>query len=122
MRPGGAAGGTSVRYRRIGGGIVLGPTPLGRFFPAVSAHLFTRAVLSSFEIMSTVGLVLYLFLIGSEMELDHLRTQRATASLTSLCSIALPFGLVMLLAARLRARFSVGKPLRLLLHCFLAWR
>jgi Kef-type K+ transport system membrane component KefB len=51
---------------------------------------------------------LYLFLIGTEIDLGHLRKQRATASLTSLCSIALPFGLALLLASPLRVRFPAA--------------
>ena len=92
----------------MAGGILLGPSLLGRFAPAATAQIFTPAVLSSFEVLSAVGLVLYLFLIGTEMDLGHLRVQRATASLTSLCSIVLPFGLALLLVAPLRARFPAG--------------
>ena len=92
----------------MAGGILLGPSLLGRFAPTIAAQIFTPQVLSSFEVLSTVGLVLYLFLIGAEMNLGHLRTQRATASLTSLCSIVLPFGLAMLLAGPLRAAFPAA--------------
>ena len=45
------------------GGIVLGPSVLGRISPHTSAALFPEASLHSLEILSTVGLILFLFLI-----------------------------------------------------------
>jgi Kef-type K+ transport system membrane component KefB len=92
----------------MAGGILLGPSLLGRFAPAAAAQIFTPSVLSSFEVLSTLGLVLYLFLVGTDMDLGHLRQQRATASLTSLCSIVVPFGLAALLVPGLRTGFPAG--------------
>ena len=90
----------------IVGGILLGPSVLGRMAPSASNHLFSAGVLSSFDVLSTFGLVLYLFLIGTSMDLGHLRTQRRTATLTSAFSILLPLGLSTLLVQPLRYQFS----------------
>jgi Kef-type K+ transport system membrane component KefB len=57
-------------------------------------------------VLSTVGLVLFLFLIGSELDYEHLRQQKTTATLSSLMSIILPFGMAVLAAPILRERFS----------------
>ncbi len=90
----------------IVGGILLGPSLLGRIAPATASHLFPASVLSSFDVLSTFGLVLYLFLIGTGMDLTHLRAQRRTASLASGASILLPLLLSLLLVRPLRHGFS----------------
>ena len=52
----------------IVGGILVGPSVLGRFAPHIAIRLFPPVSLASFEILSTIGLVLFLFLIGSELD------------------------------------------------------
>jgi len=94
------------------GGILIGPSVFGRFAPNLFAHLFPAASLGSLESLSTVGLILFLFLIGSELDYEHLRQQKATATLASLTSIVLPFGMAPLSAPLFHARFSpngIGK-------------
>ena len=90
----------------IFGGILIGPSVFGRFAPNLFAHLFPAASLGSLESLSTVGLILFLFLIGSELDYEHLRQQKATATLASLTSIVLPFGMALLSAPLFHARFS----------------
>jgi Kef-type K+ transport system membrane component KefB len=89
----------------IVGGILIGPSVFGRFAPHASAQLFPQSSLGPFDNLSTVGLILFLFLIGSEVDLEHLRRQRGTATLASLASMALPFGLAVLAAPLLRHEF-----------------
>jgi Kef-type K+ transport system membrane component KefB len=88
------------------GGILIGPSVFGRIAPNLFTGLFPPASLGSLESLSTVGLILFLFLIGSELNYEHLRRQKATASLASLTSIVLPFGLALLSAPLFHARFS----------------
>ena len=88
------------------GGILVGPSVFGRFAPHLSASLFPPSSLGSFETLSTVGLVLFLFLIGMELDYEHLVRQRATAVMASGMSILLPFGMGALLAHSLRIRFA----------------
>jgi Kef-type K+ transport system membrane component KefB len=90
----------------IVGGIVLGPSVFGRFAPHASAVLFPKGSLNSFEILSTVGLVLFLFLIGSELDYEQLYHQRVTAAFASGMSILLPFAMGAALAHSLRIRFA----------------
>jgi Kef-type K+ transport system membrane component KefB len=90
----------------IVGGILIGPSVFGRAAPHASAFLFPPASLGSFEILSTVGLILFLFLIGSELDYQHLYQQRRTTALASTLSIALPFIMAAAVAHSLRARFA----------------
>jgi Kef-type K+ transport system membrane component KefB len=88
------------------GGILLGPSVFGRFAPHAAAHLFPQASFASFEMLSTIGLVLFLFLIGTELEYEQLYRQRTTAAFASGMSILLPFAMGALLAHSLRIRFA----------------
>src|SRR5580698_11006714 len=88
------------------GGILLGPSVLGRFAPHLSASLFPPSSLGPFETLSTVGLVLFLFLIGMELDYEHLARHRATAVVASGMSILLAFAMGALLAHSLLIRFA----------------
>jgi Kef-type K+ transport system membrane component KefB len=50
------------------GGILVGPSVFGRLAPHLSASLFPPTSFAPFETLSTVGLVLFLFLIGMELD------------------------------------------------------
>jgi Kef-type K+ transport system membrane component KefB len=88
------------------GGILIGPSVFGRIAPHTAGALFPPSSLESFEIISTMGLVLFLFLIGSELDYEHLRQQKGTAVLTSGMSIIFPFILAAVVAHSLRIRFA----------------
>jgi len=90
----------------IVGGILLGPSVFGRIAPAAANAFFPQSAMASFEILSTVGLIIFLFLIGTEVNIDHLYRQRATAALSSAMSILMPFAMGALLAPSLRNRFA----------------
>lgn len=90
----------------IVGGILIGPSVFGRLAPHTSAVLFPQSSLGPFEVLSTVGLILFLFLIGSDLDYEHLRQQKLTATLASLMSMLLPFALAALAAPLLRTRFA----------------
>jgi Kef-type K+ transport system membrane component KefB len=88
------------------GGILLGPSVLGRISPHGSAALFPEASLHSLETLSTVGLILFMFLIGMELDYDQLSKQRSTAVIASGTSILIPFITAAALAHSLRIRFA----------------
>src|ERR1700749_4771393 len=88
------------------GGILLGPSVLGRIAPHTSAALFPEASLHSLEILSTIGLILFLFLVGMELDSEQLSSQRKTAVIASGASIFVPFFMGALLAHSLRIRFA----------------
>jgi Kef-type K+ transport system membrane component KefB len=88
------------------GGIFLGPSAFGRIAPHASASLFPKSSLGPFDVLSIVGLILFLFLVGSQLEYEHLRQHRTTATLTSALSILLPFLFAVAVAPSLRIRFA----------------
>jgi Kef-type K+ transport system membrane component KefB len=92
----------------IAGGILLGPSFFGRFAPQVSAWIFPQSSIGSLEVLSTVGLILFVFLIGSRLHLEHLRQQKTTAALASGMSILLPSVMAAAIASPLRMLFAPG--------------
>lgn len=56
-------------------GIVLGPSVLGYFFPDVFQALFPPESLTNLELLSQVGLVLFMFVIGMELDFSVLKTR-----------------------------------------------
>ncbi|HUZ05828.1 MAG TPA: cation:proton antiporter [Acidobacteriaceae bacterium] len=88
------------------GGILIGPSVFGRMAPHWSAVLFPSTFFHSFEILSTVGLILFLFLIGMELDYGQLYKQRGTAVMASGMSILFPFAMGAILAHSLRIRFA----------------
>lgn len=90
----------------IFGGILIGPSVFGRITPHLFARLFPQTSFGPLESLSTVGLILFLFVVGSELNLEHLRKQKKTALVSSLASILLPFGLAVAVAPLFHARFS----------------
>ena len=72
-------------------GIALGPSLLGWLAPGVSAFLFPEESLVGLQVLSQVGLVLFMFLVGLELDPKLLRGRGETAVLTSHTSIVIPF-------------------------------
>ncbi|MDB4888844.1 MAG: putative sodium/hydrogen transporter [Gemmatimonadetes bacterium] len=74
-------------------GLLLGPSVLGRLAPGLSTHLFPTASLGFLNALAQVGLLLFMFLVGVELDPRHVRESGRTAVLTSHISILLPFTL-----------------------------
>jgi Kef-type K+ transport system membrane component KefB len=79
-------------------GIVLGPSLLGLFLPEASMFLFPKASLPNLQFLSQVGLILFMFVIGMELDLKVLRHQAHEAVVISHASIIIPYFLGMGLA------------------------
>ena len=88
------------------GGIILGPSFLGWVAPGLSAALFPPASLPYLKVLSEYGIVLFMFLIGLELDPKLLRGRGHTAIFISHASIILPFALGVLLASRLYAQHA----------------
>ena len=82
-------------------GLLLGPSCLGWMAPGLSASLFPAESLGLLELLSQIGLVLFMFLIGLELNTGELRRQGRVAIAASGSSIAVPFALGVALAFRL---------------------
>src|SRR5262245_19276586 len=87
-------------------GILLGPSFLGLVAPGLAASLFPPASLGVLSALSQVGMVLYMFLIGMELDHEALAAGRGTAILTSHASIAVPFALGVSLAVALHRELA----------------
>jgi Kef-type K+ transport system membrane component KefB len=72
-------------------GIVLGPSLLGWFSPATMALLFPPASLPTLSLLSQVGVVLFMFIVGMELDLEQLRKKATEAIMVSHASIIAPF-------------------------------
>ncbi|MCZ8341695.1 MAG: cation:proton antiporter [Leptospira sp.] len=79
-------------------GIVLGPSLLGFYFPDTMRFLFPPASLPTLSTLSQIGLILFMFIIGMELDLSVLKTKAHSAIIISHASIVIPFFLGMVLA------------------------
>lgn len=86
-------------------GLILGPSFLGRLFPQVSAALFPASTNEVIGVISQLGLILLMFLIGMEFDFGHVREHGKTAGLVAVSGIALPFALGLGLGAWMRPYF-----------------
>jgi Kef-type K+ transport system membrane component KefB len=85
-------------------GILLGPSLLGWLAPELSATLFPPESLGYLSSLSQIGLIVFMFLIGLELEPRLLRGRGHAALVTSHASIVVPFCLGALLALHLYPR------------------
>ncbi len=79
-------------------GIMLGPSLLGAYFPEFSAFLFPATSLGNLSVLSQVGLVLFMFVVGMELDLGVLRNKAHEAVVISHASIIFPFAMGVILA------------------------
>jgi Kef-type K+ transport system membrane component KefB len=90
------------------GGILLGPSLLGRVAPDVSAFVLPPSVAPSLGVVAQLGVVLYMFLIGLELNGDLLRRRARATVAVSHASIVVPFVLGSLLALYLYPRLGTS--------------
>ncbi|MEI6601387.1 MAG: cation:proton antiporter [Comamonadaceae bacterium] len=79
-------------------GVVMGPSLMGWLLPDFSAYLFPPASKPILFAVCQVGLVLYMFLIGVEFDIELIRSKLRSAASISLAGILAPFALGALLA------------------------
>lgn len=72
-------------------GILLGPSLVGSLFPAFSQFVFPAASLGNLQMLSQVGLILFMFVIGMELDLNIIKRKAKTAVTISNASIVIPF-------------------------------
>jgi Kef-type K+ transport system membrane component KefB len=96
----------------IAAGLLLGPSVVGRFFPGTFHTVFDPAVGPVFSIMSQLGLIFLMFLIGLEFDFGHLKENRAAAFAISGTGIVFPFSLGLILGYYLHSAMGIeGSPL-----------
>jgi Kef-type K+ transport system membrane component KefB len=72
-------------------GIFLGPSILGLLFPEFSGFLFPKTSLSNLQFLSQIGLALFMFIIGMELDIEKLKTKAHNAIVISHASIVFPY-------------------------------
>lgn len=79
-------------------GIMLGPSLFGMVAPALAVTLFPPETVPFLNVLSQIGLIFFMFLIGLELNPKYLSGNLQVAILTSNVSIIVPFSLASLLA------------------------
>ncbi len=79
-------------------GIVLGPSIVGAYLPGISHFLFPATSLSTLGFLSQIGLILFMFIIGMELDLKAIGKQAYGAVIISHASIIIPYTLGVALA------------------------
>ncbi|SRR6266702_2566373 len=79
-------------------GLVLGPSLLGALFPGFEALLFPASVLPTLQTLGDIGLVLYMFSLGTRLDTHLMLRQSRNAIVVSLSGTILPLIMGALLA------------------------
>ena len=79
-------------------GLMLGPSVLGHLAPGTVESIFPEDAAVIFRVLSELGLVLLMFLIGLEFDFSHLKHVGRTALGVAAAGISLPFALGMAVA------------------------
>jgi Kef-type K+ transport system membrane component KefB len=87
-------------------GIVLGPSLVGTLFPEYSALLFPAASLGNLQFLSQIGLILFMYVVGMELDLGVLKNKAKDAVIISHASIIIPFTLGLVLAYFIYENFA----------------
>lgn len=75
-------------------GFLVGPVVMGEAFPELQAKIFGPASLGGLSCLSTLGLVLFMFIVGLEMRAPRgLKAQLRSAGYVGLCSVVVPMAL-----------------------------
>jgi len=90
------------------GGIILGPTVFGRI-PGFSATVFPKASLPFLNLISTIGLILFLFLVGLEVDVSVIKKNGRNAALISAAGMIIPFALGTAVAVPVYHNFVDGE-------------
>jgi Kef-type K+ transport system membrane component KefB len=111
-----AAGrGVGLLFRRVGqpavvgemlAGVLLGPSLLGHALPTVEAFLFPPSSMPALHLISQLGVILFMFVVGMELDLEGLRHRARATVVISNAGIVVPFCLGTLLSVFLYAGYA----------------
>jgi len=87
-------------------GIILGPSFLGLFFPSVSAFIFPPDSLATLQYLSQIGLILFMFIVGMELDLKVLKKSAGISVAVSHASIIFPYLLGVILSYFLYTKYA----------------
>ena len=89
-------------------GIVLGPSVLGQLPGNLPGRIFTPATMPPLSGIAQVGLVLFMFLAGWDLDLATLRGRRTTVGSVGALAMAVPFALGIGAAVLLYGKANAG--------------
>jgi Kef-type K+ transport system membrane component KefB len=90
----------------IAAGLILGPSLVGQVWPAAYAFLFPDSSLGILHLLSQVGIILFMFAVGLDVDVGHLRQRAPTAIAVSHFSIVVPFVLGVIAALALFQHYA----------------
>lgn len=111
-------------FRRIGqpavmgeiiAGIALGPSLMGAVAPEFSQVLFPPTSFGNLQMLSQIGLILFMFVIGMELDLNLIKQKIRSAVFISTASSIVPFALGVGVASYL---YSTYAPPQIPFHAF----
>ena len=79
------------RHRILLAGICLGPSVFGAVAPNVSAYLLSPTIFPVLNIVAQLGVILYLFLVGLELDTRVIHERGPAALVIAHASIVVPF-------------------------------
>ncbi len=74
-------------------GIALGPSLLGALAPGLFGFVFPPTSMGALSILSQVGVILFMFVVGMELDVKHLRNKADATILVSHIGIVFPYSL-----------------------------
>ncbi len=104
-----------VAFRRLGqtavigemfAGILLGPSLLGQLAPSIESRLFPPTSLPPLYLISQLGVVLFMFVVGMDVDVDRLRRRARATVIISNAGIVVPFALGAGLSIYLHDRYA----------------
>lgn len=90
----------------IAAGIFLGPSLLGWLAPDALQFLFPVSSMGTLQLLSQIGLILFMFIIGLEVDLNVFKTKATEGIVIGHISIVFPFFLGVILAWFLYSSYS----------------
>lgn len=87
------------------GGILLGPTAFGRI-PGFTEHVFPSESRPYLSLVANIGLCLFLFLVGLEIDATVLKKNARLSATVALAGMAIPFGFGAALSVPLYSHFG----------------
>ncbi len=92
-------------------GVLLGPSLLGWLSPGSFTFIFPKESLGILQLFSQIGVCLFMFVVGLELDVSNLRRRARTAIVVSHSSIMVPYLLGVILALVLYRSFAIpGTP------------
>ncbi len=87
-------------------GILLGPSLFGLIFPNAFQYVFLPSSLGALKLFSQIGVCLFMFCVGMELDIAQVRQKAHTAVVVSHASIIIPYFLGVVLALFLYSSYA----------------